>query len=139
MSDLNVVVLMGRLGRDPEMRATQSGTPVCEISLAVNVGFGDRKSTAWVKVVSWGKTAEFVDKYFKKGGPICITGRLEEEKWKDKESGKERTRLFVTAEKASFSLSSKSENAETQEVERPRDAQVQSTLSGTLGDDDIPF
>ena len=68
---LNRIILMGRLTRDPELRHTQTGTPVASFSLAVDRDFKDRntgeKTTDWIDVVAWRQTAEFVSRYFTKG------------------------------------------------------------------------
>ena len=64
---INKVILMGRLTRDPEMRHTNSGTPVTTFSIAIDNGYGDNKRTDFVNCLAWNKTAEFVTKYFTKG------------------------------------------------------------------------
>ena len=78
---LNHIVLMGRLTRDPELRYTQSGTPVASFSLAVERDFGSRdggeKQTDFIDIVAWRQTGEFVSKYFTKGRMAVVTGRPE--------------------------------------------------------------
>ena len=90
---LNKIVLMGRLTRDPELRKTQSDTPVCSFSLAVDRDYkrdGD-KETDFIDVVAWRSTAEFVSRYFAKGRMAVVEGRLQIRDWTDKEGGKRRS------------------------------------------------
>lgn len=102
---LNHIVLMGRLGRDPELRQTQSGTPVASFTLAVDRDFKDKatgdRATDWINVVAWRTTAEFVSRYFTKGRMAVVDGRLQMRDWTDKE-GKKRTTSEVVAEHVYF-------------------------------------
>ena len=94
---LNKIVLMGRLTRDPELRKTQSDTPVCSFSLAVDRDYkrdGD-KETDFIDVVAWRSTAEFVSRYFAKGRMAVVEGRLQIRDWTDKEGGKRRSAEVV--------------------------------------------
>ena len=92
---LNKIFLMGRLTRDPELRRTQTGTPVASFSLAVDRDFKDKstgeRSTDFIDVVAWRQTAEFVSRYFTKGRMAVVEGRLQIRDWTDKEGGKRRT------------------------------------------------
>lgn len=90
---LNRIVVMGRCGKDPEIRMTQKGTAVASVTLAVDRDYSadQNKETDWVDVVSFGKTAEFVDKYFSKGQMAVVTGRLQIRNWEDKEGNKRRS------------------------------------------------
>lgn len=90
---LNRIVLMGRLTRDPELRKTQSDTPVCSFSLAVDRDYkrDGEKETDFIDVVAWRSTAEFVSKYFTKGRMAAVEGRLQIRDWMDKEGGKRRS------------------------------------------------
>jgi single-strand DNA-binding protein len=99
---VNIVALIGRLTRDPETKFTQAGKPVSKFSIAVDTGFGDRKATSFFDVTAWQKTAEFVDKYFKKGAKIAITGRLNQETWTDQKSGDKRSKVVIVAERVDF-------------------------------------
>ena len=102
---LNRVVIMGRLVRDPELRTTQSGTPVTSFTLAVDRDFKSResgeKSTDFIDVVAWSQTAEFVCKYFAKGRMAIAEGRLQIREWKDKDGNNRRT-AEVVAENVYF-------------------------------------
>lgn len=96
---LNKIILMGRLGRDPEKRYTQNGTPVASFSLAVDRDFKDKatgeKVTDWINVTAWRQTAEFVCRYFTKGRLAVVEGRLQMRDWTDREGGKRRTAEVV--------------------------------------------
>lgn len=99
---MNIVGIIGRLTRDPETKFTQAGKPVAKFSVAVDTGFGDRKATSFFDVVAWQKTAEFVDKYFKKGAKIAITGRLNQDIWNDAKTNEKRSRIVIVAERVDF-------------------------------------
>ena len=91
---LNRIVLMGRLTRDPELRKTQSDTPVCSFSLAVDRDYkkdGEKKETDFIDIVAWRATAEFVSKFFTKGRMAVVEGRLQVRDWTDKEGNKRRS------------------------------------------------
>lgn len=98
---LNHIEIMGRLGRDPELRHTQSGTPVASFSLAVDRDFKDKntgeRATDWIDVVAWRSTGEFVSKYFSKGRMAVVEGRLQIREWTDKEGNKRRTAEVVAS------------------------------------------
>jgi single-strand DNA-binding protein len=111
---LNHIVAMGRLTSDPELRHTQSGTSVASFTLAVD---RDRKNesgereTDFIPVVVWGKTAEFVSKYFNKGKMAVLEGRLQIRGWTDKEGNKRNTAEIV-ATSVYFGDSKKEENTD---------------------------
>ena len=92
---LNKIFIMGRLTRDPELRRTQTGTPVASFSLAVDRDFKDKstgeRATDFIDVVAWRQTAEFVTRYFAKGRMAVVEGRLQIRDWTDKEGNKRRS------------------------------------------------
>ena len=102
---LNRIIIMGRLARDPELRRTQTGTPVASFRLAVDRDFKDKstgeRSTDWIDVVAWRATAEFVSRYFTKGRMAVVEGRLQMRDWTDKD-GNKRTTAEVVAENVYF-------------------------------------
>lgn len=104
MASFNKVILVGNLTRDPEVRFIPSGTAVCDISLAVNSQWTDRKSNerkeevTFVEVTLWGRTAEIAGEYLAKGRPVLIEGRLHQDSWEDKETGQKRSKMKVIAE-----------------------------------------
>jgi single-strand DNA-binding protein len=96
---LNHIVLMGRLTRDPELRRTQTGTPVASFSLAVDRDFGGRdgaeRQTDFIDIVAWRSTAEFVSKYFVKGQMAVVSGRLQIRDWTANDGSKRRSAEVV--------------------------------------------
>ena len=102
---LNHITLMGRLTRDPELRYTQTGTPVASFSLAVDRDFGSRdggdRQTDFIDIVAWRQTAEFVSKYFAKGRMAVVSGRLQIRDWQDRDGNKRRS-AEVVAENVYF-------------------------------------
>ncbi len=107
MANLNKVLLMGNLTRDPEVRYTPKGTAVTELGIAVNrVYSGEngekREEVTFVDVTVWGRTAENVGEYLRKGRPVFIEGRLQLDSWEDKQSGQKRNKLKVVADNVQF-------------------------------------
>ena len=102
---LNHIVIMGRLTRDPELRYTQSQTPVASFTVAVDRDFGGRdggeKQTDFIDCSAWRSTAEFVNKYFHKGSMIVVSGRLQSRKWQDRE-GNNRVSWEINADNVYF-------------------------------------
>ena len=96
---LNRIILMGRLTRDPELRHTQTGTPVASFSLAVDRDFADqatgKRPTDWIDVVTWSARAKFVQQYFRKGQLAVVEGRLQIRDWTDREGNKRRSAEVV--------------------------------------------
>jgi len=98
---VNKVILVGRLGRDPETRYTGGGQAVANFSLATDESYKDRngerqKRTEWHKIVVWGKQAEIAQQYLKKGSLVFIEGRSQSREWQDKE-GQKRTSFEIVA------------------------------------------
>jgi single-strand DNA-binding protein len=107
MASFNKVILMGNLTRDPELRYTPKGTAIAKIGLAVNrvwtTETGEKKEeVTFVDVDVFGRTAENVGQYMRKGSPILIDGRLRLDQWDDKQTGQKRTKLGVVAETVQF-------------------------------------
>ena len=96
---LNRIILMGRLTRDPELRHTQTGTPVASFSLAVDRDFKDKttgeKSTDFIDIVAWRSSAEFVSRFFTKGRMAVVEGRLQIRPWQDRDGNKRRSAEVV--------------------------------------------
>ena len=98
---VNRVMLVGRLGRDPETRYTSGGQAVANFSVATDESYKDRngerqKRTEWHKIVVWGKQAEIAQQYLKKGALVFIEGRIQSREWQDKE-GQKRTSFEIVA------------------------------------------
>ena len=102
---LNHIVIMGRLGKEPELRRTQSGVAVATFNVAVDRDFKDKatgqRATDWITCVAWRSTAEFVEKYFSKGSQVLVAGRLQMRDWTDKD-GNKRISAEVQAENVYF-------------------------------------
>lgn len=101
---LNVIAIMGRLSRDPELRQTTTGKNVASFTIACSRGRKDANGkdlVDWIPVVAWEHTAEFVCKYFEKGSLIAIDGRLQSRTYKDRDSNN-RTAIEIVANNANF-------------------------------------
>lgn len=107
MASFNKVILVGNLTRDPELRYTPKGTAIAKIGLAVNrvwtTESGEKKEeVTFVDVDVFGRTAENVGQYMRKGRPILIEGRLRLDQWDDKQTGQKKSKLGVVAETVQF-------------------------------------
>ena len=126
---LNKVMLIGNLGKDPEMRYTANGRAVTTFSLAVNRGFGGpdgerREETEWFNVVTWEKLAELVGQHLEKGRKVYVEGRLQNRSW-DGPDGQKRYRTEVVANQVLF-------------LDRPQGGPMPD-LPGDIDPDDLPF
>jgi len=97
---VNKVILVGRLGRDPETRFTSGGQAVCNFTMATDETFKDRngerqKRTEWHRIVLWGKLAEIAQQYLKKGHLVYIEGRIQQRQWDDQKTGTKRTSFDI--------------------------------------------
>jgi single-strand DNA-binding protein len=107
MANLNKVMLIGNLTRDPEIRYTPKGTAIAEIGLAVNRNYttesGEkREEVTFVDVELWGRQAEIAGEYLKKGRPVFIEGRLKLDTWEDKQTGQKKSKMRVVGEGMQF-------------------------------------
>lgn len=139
----NKIILVGNLGRDPELRYTPQGTPVCSFTLATNERRKDRSGeaqdiTTWFRVTLWGRQAEAASQYLTKGRPIYIEGRLRVEEWTDRD-GRQRYTLEVQASDMQF-IGSRGDDG-TSKAERSEPASRATEPGDEVGvnDDDIPF
>ncbi|NLW64694.1 MAG: single-stranded DNA-binding protein [Clostridiales bacterium] len=145
---LNHIVIMGRLTRDPELRYTQSGTPVASFSLAVDRDFASKDSgerqTDFIDCVAWRQTGEFVSKYFNKGSMAVVSGRLQIRDWQDKEGNKRRS-AEVVADNIYFGESKHRDNSEGSRMSSPAAGGFENESRGSAfseldsGDGDLPF
>ncbi len=99
---VNKVILVGNVGKDPEVKYTPSGTPVAKFSLATNEKYKDRSDewqerTEWHNIVAWQRLAEIVGEYVKKGAKLYIEGKLQTSSWEDRESGTKKYRTEIVA------------------------------------------
>jgi single-strand DNA-binding protein len=107
MANLNKVMLIGNLTRDPELRVTPKGTAICTFSIAVNRKFkddsgGEREEVTYVDIEAWGKSGEHIAKYGTKGRPLFVEGRLRLDQWEDKTTKEKRSRMKVVLENFQF-------------------------------------
>lgn len=103
---LNKVQIIGRLGRDPELRYSQSGSPVCTLSVATDEGYTDRdgkkvERTEWHRVVLYSKAAENCNQFLKKGSLVYVEGSLQTRKWQDQQ-GQDRFSTEIKAQRVQF-------------------------------------
>jgi single-strand DNA-binding protein len=137
----NKIILVGNLGRDPELRYTPQGTPVCSFSMATNERRKDKTGemqdhTTWFKVTLWNRQAETAAQYLQKGRPVYIEGRLRVEEYTDRD-GKQPHSLEVNATDMQFIGGARSE-------EQPMERAVAAPggagpAAPDIADDDIPF
>lgn len=105
-NDLNKIIIIGRLTRDPEIRQTNAGTSVCSFSIANNKAVKGAEAVSFFNVTAWGKLGEVVAQYMKKGNRIAIDGRLSSRTWEDT-NGKRQTAVEIVAENVQFLESAK--------------------------------
>ncbi len=123
---LNKVMVIGHLGRDPEMRYTPSGRPVTTFTVAVsrswNTADGERRTeTEWFNIVSWGNLAEICKQYLQKGRQVYIEGRLQTRRWEDKE-GQKHTSVEVVANEMMMLGDRRDNSNQSQESEQDDDS-----------------
>jgi len=116
MANLNKVMLIGNLTRDPELRVTPKGTAICQFSLAVNRKFrdesgADREEVTYVDIEAWGKSGENIAKYCTKGRPLFVEGRLRLDQWEDKNTKEKRSRMKVVCDNFQFLGSGRGDGA----------------------------
>jgi single-strand DNA-binding protein len=149
---VNKVILIGNLGKDPEVKYTPSGTPVAKFSLATNERYKDKAGewqdrTEWHNIVAWQRLAEIVGEYVKKGSKVYIEGRLQTSSWEDKQSGEKKYRTEIIANDLVL-LSGRGEGDGESRVSRAaassegfdqRTASQQEQHPAEITDEDIPF
>jgi single-strand DNA-binding protein len=136
MSDLNSFTGIGRLTRDPELATSQAGKYFSKFSIACNTGFGDNKKTSFFNCVVFGKQAETLAQYFKKGQRIGIKGELKQSTWNDKD-GNKRSDVGITVQSIYFIEKKDSNINDILPVDDvPMDAVPP---ANPFSDDDIPF
>ncbi len=100
MASVNKVILVGNVGRDPELRYTQGGQPVASFSIATNERFKDKDGnwkdrTEWHRIVAWARLAEVCGEYLRKGSQVYVEGRIQTRDWEDKEGNKRQTTEII--------------------------------------------
>jgi single-strand DNA-binding protein len=147
---VNKVILIGRLGKDPELKYTPSGAPVAKFTLATDESFKDRnggqqKRTEWHNIVAWNKLAEICGEYLTKGKQVYIEGSIRSRQWED-QSGNKRTAYDIVARTMQMLGSRADSERAAASASRPsapgseeRAAPPESAPEGEITDDDIPF
>lgn len=152
MPSFNKVIIAGNLTRDPELRYTPKGTAVAKLSLAVNrtwrTDSGEQKEeVTFVDVDAFGKQAETIAQYLKKGRPLLVEGRLKLDQWEDKQTQQKKSRLGVVLESFQFLDSGNREGGGGGGGDMPRSrpaaakpaAAVEDSEASAPEDDDVPF
>ena len=140
MASVNKVILIGNLGRDPELKFTPSGVPMAKFSIATTERFKDsegnqQEKTEWHNIVLWRRLAEIANEYLKKGSPVYIEGRIQTRSWDDENGVKKYMTEIVGLQ---IQLLGKREDSTT--AEPPKDLPEPSGKKETLEDeDDLPF
>jgi len=129
--NFNQVTLVGRLVAKPETRYTPQGTAVLDITVVINDKVGQNEVVTFVDTTVWGVTAENVSKYLDKGSLVLVSGRLHQDKWVDKESGGNRSKLKVIANRVVFLEGKKQNESVSTEKENTED--------DNSNNEDIPF
>lgn len=148
--DLNKVMIIGRLGLDPEMRFTSTGSPVTTFRVAVGRQWRDsggesRDETEWFSVVAWNKLAEICNQYLAKGARVYVEGRLQTRSWEDQQSGQTRYKTEVIASDMIILDGREGRPGRDDDNAPPRDAPRQQRggyrppSPQDIGDEDIPF
>jgi len=139
MAGVNKAIIVGNLGNDPEMRSTQAGKSVANISVATSEEWKDKQTgekqsdTQWHKIVAFGKLAEIIGQYLRKGSKVYVEGSIKTRKWQDKD-GQDRYTTEIVASEMQM-LDSKGESQQQQAQSAPADNQPPANFD----DDDIPF
>ena len=148
MASFNKVILAGNLTRDPELRYTPKGTAVARITLAVNRTYtveGEKKEeVSFVDVDVWGRQAEVISQYMKKGRPLLVEGRLKQDTWEDKNTKQKQSKLKVVLESFSFIDSNRGGAEGAPAAPRPAAGTTPAASEPAEGDaptegDDVPF
>jgi single-strand DNA-binding protein len=149
MSSLNKVMLIGRLGKDPEMRATSDGTPVANFSLATSEFYTDKggtrqERTEWHNIVAWKRIADIAKRYLAKGRQVYVEGRISTREWTDRDGNKRKTTEIVASNLVL--LGSRQDSAGAAETGTPsysppaaREEPEPAFGDAGITDDDIPF
>jgi len=141
MASVNKVILIGNLGRDPELNYTPSGQPVCNFSIATSEKWNDKtgqkqEKTEWHNIVVWGKLAEICNQYLKKGRSAYVEGRITTLSW-DGTDGVKRYKTEVVAQQVQF-LGGQEQRSEQSYMEHP-DMESTNTDPGGIAEEDLPF
>lgn len=142
---VNKVILVGNVGKDPEVRYTPNGLPVANFSLATNEKFKNRNEewqerTEWHRVVAWQRLAEIVGEYVAKGSKVYVEGKLQTTSWEDRQSGERKYRTEIVArELLLLGPREQSGGGHQDPTHSENESQLAHAGSGEIVDEDIPF
>ena len=154
---VNKVILIGNLGKDPELRSTPSGTPVAKFTLATNDRYKDKEGqwqdrTEWHNITAWARTAEIAGEYLKKGGKVYIEGSLRTHSWDDKTTGQKKYMTEVVVNDlvllggrgeggggGDYAGSSRGASSGGNNFDQRTPEAEPAAASGPISDEDIPF
>ena len=150
MRGFSKAIITGNLTRDPELRNTPSGASVCGFTVAVNRTYRDasgeqREDVSFIDCSAWGKLAEMINQYAKKGTGVLVSGRLDQRSWEDKTTGQKRSRVEIVVEDFNFTGGGSRDNGATSSFSAPSAAEP---AAGDIPDDipdgeidlsDVPF
>lgn len=141
---VNKVILVGRLGKDPEIRSTPSGTSVAKFTLATDERYTDRNGekqqrTEWHNIVAWGRLAEICGQYLKKGKLVYIDGSIRTDSWDDKETGQKRYRTEIIADNMQMLDRRGDEEGGGGSYSGPRKSTASAAPSQVEDDEEVPF
>lgn len=138
MSGVNIVLIIGRLGKDPETRNTASGVAVCNFTVATSEKRKDGEHTEWHRIVTFGKTAELCQQYLTKGREVCIEGRIQTRQWDDKD-GQRRYSTEIVASRATFLGSRGAGGTDVGARSASTQPSDEYTYPAPVDDSDVPF
>ena len=141
---INKVILIGRLGRDPEVKYTPSGQAVAKFSIATDETYKDRngeqqRRTEWHNIVAWRRLAEICGEYLVKGKLVYIEGRIQTRQWEDREGNKRNTTEIVAREMKMLSPKGEGDRSESSSQQSESTPAPAPAPSPEITDDDIPF
>jgi single-strand DNA-binding protein len=153
MKSVNKVILVGNLGKDPEIKYTPQGTPVAKFSLATNERFKDKDGqwqdrTEWHNIVLWQRLAEIAGEYLKKGSKVYIEGRIKTDSWDDKQTGQKKYMTNIVGNdivllsgrgEGDFSGGSRGSSANGNNFDQREPEHVGAAAGSPITDEDIPF
>ncbi|NYT63376.1 single-stranded DNA-binding protein [Alcaligenaceae bacterium] len=147
MASVNKVIIIGNLGRDPEIRYSADGAGICTVSVATSTSWKDkatgekREETEWHRIVFYNRLAEIAGEYLRQGSAVYVEGRLKTRKWQDKETGADRYSTEIVAEQMQMlgGRGAEGQVSSAKPVARKATAAPASTAGGAVVADDIPF
>ncbi|MFW7341844.1 single-stranded DNA-binding protein [Pollutimonas sp. H1-120] len=147
MASVNKVLIIGNLGRDPEIRYSADGAAICTISVATSTSWKDkatgekREETEWHRIVFYNRLAEIAGEYLHQGSAVYVEGRLKTRKWQDKETGADRYSTEIVAEQMQMlgGRGTDGQASSTKPAARKVTTVLASTGGGAIAADDIPF